>query len=126
MLKIIRILIYILMVIFGIVAMYTLLNAGNPNGLHRPIFPDPVSDVYIAAISSIVVFILGFFVFFFRDQQEFRQLVEVNGDRIRRLRKKKKSDEEIAESILQAIAIRQGYRYRMAKKKLMIYLGEFQ
>jgi len=124
--KIIRNSIYILMVLIGVIAMYTLLNAGNPEGLLRPFFPDPQSDVYIAIFSSAIVFVLGFFVFFFRDHEGFQQLVEINGDRIRKLRKKNKSDEEIADSILQAIGIHKGYRYNMAKKKLMIYLAEYR
>lgn len=126
MLKIIRYLIYILMILIGFVAMYTLLNAGNPEGLFRPIFPDPLTDVYIAIISSVTVFILGFFVFFFRDQEGFRQLVEINGEQIRKWRKKKKGDEEIADSILQAMGFRSGYRYNMARKKLIVYLAEFK
>lgn len=124
--KLIRYLIYVLMILIGLVAMYTLLNAGNPKGLFRPIFPDPTSDVYIAIVSSVAVFILGFFVFFFRDQEEFKQLVEINGNRIRKLRKKKKTDEEIADSILQAMAIRRGYRYNMARKKLLVYLADYK
>ena len=126
MLKPIRFLIYILMVLVGFVAMYSLLNVGNPEGLFRPLFPDPMDDIYIAVISSLSVFILGFFVFFFRDQEGFQQLVEINGDRIRKLRKKKKSDAEIADSILQAMAIRRGYRYNLAKKKLIVYLSKYQ
>jgi hypothetical protein len=114
------------MAFFGVLAMYTLLNAGNPEGLLRPIFPDPMDDVYIAIFTSLAVFILGFFVFFLRDQEGFQQLVEINGDRIRKLRKRKKTDDEIADSILQAMAIRSGYRYNLAKKKLIIYLSKFQ
>ncbi|NQU65020.1 MAG: hypothetical protein HQ517_12180 [SAR324 cluster bacterium] len=85
-----------------------------------------MSDLYIAIGSSVAVFILGFFVFFFRDREGFQQLVEINGERIRKMRKKKKSDEQIADSILQAMQIRGGYRYNMAKKKLIIYLSQYQ
>jgi hypothetical protein len=79
--------IYGLMLVIGLVAMYTLLNAGNPDSLLRPYFPDPRHDVYIAVVSSILVFILGFFVFFSRDREGFRQLVDLNADQIRELRK---------------------------------------
>lgn len=113
------------MVIIGLTAMYSLLNAGNPDSLLRPFFPKPVHDVYVAAIASILVFVLGFFVFFFRDQEGYRQLVELNGDRIRRLRKQGKSEAEIASSILAALGIHRGYRHNLAHKKLMIYLSEF-
>jgi hypothetical protein len=65
------------MFLIGLVAMYSLLNAGNPQSLLRHLFPDPKDDVYIAAVSSVLVFILGFFVFFSRDREGFRQLIEL-------------------------------------------------
>ena len=56
--------IYGLMIVIGLVAMYSLLNTGNPDSLLRPILPNPAHDVYVAVVSSVLVFILGFFVFF--------------------------------------------------------------
>jgi hypothetical protein len=118
--------IYGLMIIIGLVAMYSLLNAGNPNSLLRPFFPDPKYDLYVAIISSVLVFILGFFVFFSRDQESFRQLVELNSEKIRELRTQGKKDEEIADAILTAMGSSSGYRHNLARKKLRIYLSEFQ
>lgn len=106
--------------------MYSLLNAGNPNSLLRSVFPDPQYDLYIAVISSLLVFILGFFVFFSRDQQSFRQLVELNAKNISQLREEGKKDEEIADAILAAMGSYSGYRHNLAKKKLLIYLSEFR
>ena len=117
---------YLLMIIIGLVAMYSLLNAGNPDSLLRPLFPDPKYDVYVAMVSSVLVFILGFFVFFSRDQESFRQLVQLNADKIRDLRKAGKKDEEIADSILAAMGSYGGYKHNMARKKLLIYLSEFK
>ncbi len=118
--------IYLLMIIIGLVAMYSLLNAGNPDSLLRPLFPDPKYDVYVAMVSSVLVFILGFFVFFSRDQESFRQLVQLNADKIRDQRKAGKKDEEIADSILAAMGSYGGYKHNMARKKLLIYLSEFK
>ncbi|MGD9174785.1 MAG: hypothetical protein PVF29_11520 [Desulfobacterales bacterium] len=118
--------IYVLMIIIGLVAMYSLLNAGNPDSLLRPFFPDPKYDLYVAMISSVLVFILGFFVFFYRDQESFRQLVALNAEKIRQLRTEGKKDEEIADSILAAMGSYSGYKHNMAKKKLLIYLAEFK
>jgi len=118
--------IYVLMIIIGLVAMYSLLNAGNPDSLLRPIFPDPKYDLYVAMISSVLVFILGFFVFFSRDQESFRQLVALNAEKIGAWRAAGKTDEEIAESILAAMGSQSGYRHNMARKKLLIYLSEFK
>ena len=113
------------MIMVGLVAMYSLLNAGNPDSLLRPFFPDPKYDVYVAIVSSVLVFILGFFVFFSRDQESFRQLVALNAEKIRELRTEGKKDEEIADSILAAMGSYGGYKHNMAKKKLLIYLSEF-
>lgn len=117
--------IYVLMIMIGLVAMYSLLNAGNPDSLLRPFFPDPKYDVYVAIVSSVLVFILGFFVFFFRDQESFRQLVALNAEKIRELRTEGKKDEEIADSILAAMGSYSGYKHNLARKKLLIYLSEF-
>jgi hypothetical protein len=114
------------MIAIGLIAMYTLLNAGNPESLLRPFLPDPQHDVYVAVISSVLVFILGFFVFFSRDREGFRQLVDLNADQIRDLRKKGSSDEEIAASILAAMGSYSGYRHNLAHKKLIIALSEFK
>lgn len=110
----------------GLVAMYTLLNAGNPQSLLRPFFPDPNDDVYVAAISSALVFILGFIVFYSRDREGFVQLIELNQEKIRKLRKKGKTDLEIAESLLAAMGSSRGYKHNLARKKLVIYLAQFR
>ena len=118
--------IYGLMILIGLVAMYSLLNTGNPDSLLRPIIPDPQDDFYVAVISSVLVFILGFIVFYSRDREGFRHLVKLNAAQIRDFRQKGKSDEEIADSILAAMGSSSGYRHNLARKKLMIALSEFK
>lgn len=114
------------MILIGLVAMYSILNAGNPDSLLRPFFSDPGQDVYVAVISSALVFILGFFVFFSRDQAGFRELIEVNAGKIRSLRRQGKPDEEIADEMLAAMGSSSGYRHNLARKKLIIYLSDFR
>ena len=106
--------------------MYSLLNTGNPDSLLRPFIPDPQNDIYVAVISSVLVFVLGFFVFYSRDREGFQQLVRLNADKIRDLRQKGKSDAEIADAILAAMGSISGYRHNLAKKKLMVALSEFK
>ena len=50
----------------------------------------------------------------------------MNGERIRQLRNEGRTDEEIADSILAAMGSPSGYKHNLARKKLMIYLAEFQ
>lgn len=118
--------IYGLMIMIGLVAMYSLLNTGNPDSLLRPFISDPQNDFYVAVISSVLIFILGFFVFYARDREGFRQLVQLNADQIRNFRQKGKSDQEIADSILAAMGSTSGYRHNLARKKLIIALSEFK
>lgn len=115
-----------LLIAVGLVAMYSILNAGNPNSLLRPIFPDPAKDIYVAMGSSLFVFVLGFIVFFTRDSQGFRNLIEMNAERVREFRQQGKSNEEIADSILAAMGSRSGYKHNLARKKLIVYLSHFQ
>ena len=114
------------MILIGLVAMYSLLNTGNPDSLLRPLIPDPQDDFYVAVISSVLVFVLGFIVFYTRDREGFQQLVMLNAEQIRNFRKKGKSDEEIADSILSAMGSISGYRHNLARKKLIIALSEFK
>lgn len=123
--SIIKSILYFLMISTGLLAMYSILNAGNPNSLLRELVPNPRHDVYVALGSSVTVFVLGFFVFYGRDREGFQQIIQMNDEKIRSLRKKGKSDDEIAESILSAMGSRGGYRYKMAKKKLVAYLSSF-
>lgn len=116
---------YALIIVIGMIAFYTLLNAGHPESLLRNWFPDPGADIYIAVGSSFVVFVLGFIVFYSRDRQGFRYLVEQNGKKIRTMRKQGIDDIAIADSILAAMGSRSGYRHNLAKKKLLIALSEF-
>jgi hypothetical protein len=118
--------VYTLLIAIGLVAMYSLLNAGNPDSLLRFFSPDPSWDVYVAMASSLIVFVLGFVVFFNRDSEGFRNLIEMNGDRVRQMRGEGRSDEEIADSILAAMGSRSGYKHNLAKKKVVIYLAEFE
>lgn len=123
--KTVRNIIIALMLLVGLVAMYTILNAGNPNSLLRGILPDPALDVYVAMAASLIVFVLGFFIFFDRDRKGFRELVKMNADQIRQLRDQGQPDEVIADSILAAMGSSAGYRHNLARKKLIIALSEY-
>jgi hypothetical protein len=123
--KTVRNIIIALMLLVGLLAMYTILNAGNPNSLLRGILPDPALDVYVAMAASLIVFVLGFFIFFDRDRKGFRELVKMNADQIRQLRDQGQPDEVIADSILAAMGSSAGYRHNLARKKLIIALSEY-
>ena len=119
------IIIYCLIAPIGLLAAYTLLTAGSPDSLVRIVFPNPYSDVYVAMVASVLVFILGFGVFFSRDLRAYRNLVHLNRDRIRKLRRQGQNNDQIADAILQAMGSFRGYRHNLARKKIMLALSEF-
>ena len=123
--KSVRAAIYTTMILVGLVSMYTILNAGRPDNLLRPFLPDPAFDVYLAMGSSFLVFVLGFFVFYTRDREGFRALVELNAEKIRQMRENRISEDIIADEILAAMGITRGYRHNLARKKLILVLSEF-
>jgi hypothetical protein len=123
--KPVKYILIVLIVLIGLLAMYSIFNAGNPNSLLRRIFPDANHDVTIAFVSSLTVFIIGFFIFFDRDRQGFRELVKMNADQIKKSREQGQADGAIADSILSPMGSTRGYRHKMARKKLLIALSEF-
>lgn len=124
--NVLKAILYGLILLTGLVALYAIFNAGNPASLLRAFFPDPRHDVYVAMASSMLVFILGFFVFFSRDQENLRQLIQLNRENIFKLRHDGKSDAEIADAMLTAMGSYSGYRHNLARKKLIIALSEFR
>jgi hypothetical protein len=117
---------YGVIVFVGLIALYAIFNAGNPASLLRRFFPDPRHDIYVAMAASVLVFILGFFVFFDRDQANLKQLIQLNSETVRSLRQAGKSDAEIAESMLAAMGSYSGYRHNLARKKLIVALSVFK
>jgi len=52
----------------------------------------------------------------------YEKIVQANLKKIHKLRRKGKTNEEIAQSILKAMNIRRGYRYHYAVKRLVLIL----
>jgi len=119
-------LIYILIVVFGMVGLYAIFNVGNPHSLLRLFIKTDVYDIYIVMGVSLIVFFLGFLVFYFRQQEGYTNLLWTNKDRIRSLRGKGYTDEQIAEDLLLALGMKKGYRYNLAKKRLVLELSSIK
>jgi len=119
-------LIYILIVVFGMVGLYAIFNVGNPHSLLRLFIKTDVYDIYIVMGVSLIVFFLGFLVFYFRQQEGYTNLLWTNKDRIRSLRGKGYTDEQVAEDLLLALGMKKGYRYNLAKKRLVLELSSIK
>ena len=118
--------VYILLVLIGLITFYALFNVGNPHSLFRLVVKTDAYDLYIAMGGSLLVFFLGFLLFYFRQQEGYSQLLWINKDRIRTLRNKGYTDEQIADDLLSALGINKGYRYKMMKKRLILELSNIK
>ncbi|VEN74002.1 conserved hypothetical protein [Candidatus Desulfarcum epimagneticum] len=114
----------ILVVCLALAAAYSLLTAGSPDSLLRHVIENPKHDVWAAFAFSFMVFALGFWAFFSKEKERFEEMVKTNRDRILSLRQAGKTDDEIADSILDAMGAPPGQGRRAARKKLVFHMSK--
>jgi len=116
--------IYAILISFLCIALfYLIFTEGNPNSIFRYLIKNPSYDYLIALALGLI---LSFIILSYRwltERVNFERIIQENIEFMRKLRKQKKSDGEIADSLLAALNIRKGIRYNMAKKKILYYLS---
>ena len=115
---------YIFLIFLMITAFYAIFNAGNPNSLFRFIIKDPSYDI-------LITFILGAFILFIslslnrrKGESPIDILLENNRDYIIKLKDKGRSDNEIADSFLRELKIKNPLSKRLIKNKTLKYLEQ--
>jgi len=116
--------IYAILIGFLCIALfYLIFTEGNPNSIFRYLIKNPSYDYLIALVLGLI---LSFIILSYRwltERVNFERIIQENIEFMRKLRKQKKSDGEIADSLLAALNIRKGIRYNIAKKKILYYLS---
>jgi len=116
--------IYAILISFLCIALfYLIFTEGNPNSIFRYLIKNPSYDYLIALALGLI---LSFIILSYRwltERVNFERIIQENIELVRKLRKQKKDDEEIADSLLATLQIRRGIRYSMAKKKILYYLS---
>ncbi|MCX6087870.1 MAG: hypothetical protein NTV78_01685 [Caldiserica bacterium] len=106
-----------------IMLFYLIFTEGNPNSIFRYLIKNPSYDYLIALVLGLI---LSFIILSYRwltERVNFERIIQENIEFMRKLRKQKKNDDEIADSLLAALNIRKGIRYNMAKRKILYYLS---
>jgi len=116
---------YIILVIFAILAFYSIFNAGNPKSLFRFLVKDPSWDIAITVALSAGVAATAL-ILSSASGNKLTEMLEMNADYIRQLRKKGKSDDFIAEDFLKTLGSKQGALHRMAKRRVLKFLHTFE
>jgi hypothetical protein len=119
-----RLVMFILLGVFSLLAFYAIFNTGNPTSLFRLIIKDASYDLVVTlglglAIGSLVILITAT-----REGSSLTHLLEINSDYIRELRRKGKTDNEIADSFLSKLGSKDGLLHRLAKRRVLRYLSK--
>lgn len=115
---------YALLVVFMIITLYSIFNTGNPESLFRLIIRDPGYDLVITVGLALCVGVLVILITASREQNSLEHLLEINTEHIHELRRKGRTDTEIAESFLRQMGSRQGLLHRLAKRRVLRYLSK--
>jgi len=113
----------ILIGILCILLFYLIFNAGNPNSIFRYVIKNPSYDYLIALFLGLILSLVILTYRWLTERINFERIIQENIQLVRKLRKQKKNDDEIANSLLASLQIRKGIRYVMAKKKILYYLS---
>ena len=122
--RISRIVMFVLLGFFSILVFYAIFNTGNPGSLFRLVVKDSSYDLLITLGLGLVVGALVILITATRQGSSLTHLLEINSDFIRELRRKGKTDIEIADSFLKQMGSRQGILHRLAKRRVLRYLSK--
>jgi hypothetical protein len=119
-----RILLYVLLIVFMLLTLYSIFNAGNTESLFRVIISDPAYDLVLTVCLALCVGVLVILITASREQNSLEHLLEINSDHIQELRGKGRTDTEIAESFLTEMGSKGGLLHGLAKRRVLRYLSK--
>jgi hypothetical protein len=104
---------------------YAIFNAGNPRSLFRLLTADTRYDIAITLALSIGIVALALLLTAERSSR-LRSLLELNREYILELRRKGRSDGQIAESFLDELKAPRGMLRSLARGRVMRYLSKLK
>ena len=122
--RISRIVMFILLGIFSLLAFYSIFNTGNPDSIFRLIIKDSSYDLAITLGLGLVIGALVILITATREDTGLTHLLDINTEYIHELRRNGRTDMEIADSFLKQIGSRQGLLHRLAKRRVLRYLSK--
>jgi hypothetical protein len=116
---------FILLVALMVLTFYAIFNTGNPRSLFRYLLRDSGYDVAITLVLSFSVVVLVLVLTAERTGR-LKGMLDMNRDYILELRRKGKSNEEIAESFLNELKAPPGVLRSLARGRVMRYLSKLE
>jgi hypothetical protein len=108
-----------------VLTFYAIFNTGNPRSLFRYLLRDSGYDVAITLVLSFSVVVLVLVLTAERTGR-LKGMLDMNRDYILELRRKGKSNEEIAESFLNELKAPPGVLRSLARGRVMRYLSKLE
>ena len=115
---------YGLLAFLMVITFYMIFNAGNPHSVMRLLVKDPGYDIFITVLLALGIAVVSMILTRNREAEPLKHLLELNIDYIRKLRRKGKSEEQIAVSFLSEMGYKKGILYPLAKRKVIRYLSK--
>jgi len=116
---------FILLIVLMVLTFYAIFNSGNPRSLFRYIIRDTRYDVAITLALSACIVVLALLLTAERSSR-LKGLLDLNRGYIEELRRKGKSDEDIAESFLNELKAPAGFLRAIAKRRVLRYLSSLK
>ena len=116
---------FILLVVLMVLTFYAIFNAGNPRSLFRYLIRDTGYDVAITLVLSFGILVVVLILTAERTGR-LKGMLDMNRDYILELRRRGKSDEEIAESFLNELKAPPGVLRSLAKHRVLRYLARLK
>lgn len=122
--RISRTVMFIFLGVFLLLVFYAIFNTGNPNSMFRLVIEDTSYDLAITVGLGLVVGALVILITLTRGESGLSHLLEINTEYIHKLRRKGRTDVEIADSFLSEMGSKGGLLHGLAKRRVLRYLSK--
>lgn len=112
------------MIFFTILTIFFIFTAGTDKSPFRKFTDNIWIDIMAALLSGAMVLFMSFYYSMLIETKGFEEIIRLNIKKIKKLKDKGWSDENIAKDILKALNLRKGFRYNYAYKKLIYLLSK--
>lgn len=112
------------MIFFSILTVFFIFTAGTDRSPFRKITDNIWVDIFAALLSGATVLFMSFYYSMLIETKGFEEIIRLNIKKIKKLKDKGWSDENIARDILKALNLKKGFRYNYAYRKLIYMLGK--
>lgn len=112
------------MIFFSVLTVFFIFTAGTDRSPFRKITDNIWIDIFAALFSGATVLFMSFYYSMLIETKGFEEIIRLNIKKIKKLKDKGWSDENIAKDILKALNLKKGFRYNYAYRKLIYMLGK--